>query len=74
MTMGGEGEKGGREAARWGGRENEGKTCAKTSPKEKKRKRRDSGGMKRINLQKPLLIVLSRFLLREEGCLDDADD
>ena len=38
MTMGGEGEKGGREAARWGGRENEGKTCAKTSPKEKKRK------------------------------------
>lgn len=40
MTMGGEGEKGGREAARWGGRENEGKTCAKTSPKEKKKKER----------------------------------
>lgn len=29
MTIGGEGEKGGREVVRWGGSENE-KTCAKT--------------------------------------------
>lgn len=36
MTIGGEGEKGGREAVSWGGNENE-KTCAKTSPREKER-------------------------------------